>query len=460
LFYVKDFSEISHNDRAKLLKQCLEFSKSGGYSILVANTGALTQAFRATFDTHGENLLIDMLDNNSSSIKRFGNNEEYSVRVINIATLDNSGFIKPYMENICAEDNWAICNECGKKSSCPIAFNVNLLRKHLAKAVDFITKHYIYQQEYGNRMTIRNVSAHLTFAITGGLECSKVENNIQYQYIFKHLFSNNFFGYEGFSPNTKFLKIKAINETYRCNYEVNKIYADETLFINRDFSKLPMELQSMVDSLQKDNTPTEIQFEYAIKRMYYLFNLETDSKLTIRLTSELFSKYFNTWLDIKKGTENIRKQEQLIFDVLSVLFTGSVSKRDFPITMKRENAMIQDVQCMYGIIRKKDIKLETETLGMDGCENTAIYICIDGKRINYPITLPLMDYFNDLLDGVITTDINPLLSQGIDSIKSQCTAYCEPSNDDNDEVFSLKILHNDKELEFEKSGDCYNIKVQ
>lgn len=35
LFYLKDFSEISHNERAELLKRCLEFSKNGGYSILV-----------------------------------------------------------------------------------------------------------------------------------------------------------------------------------------------------------------------------------------------------------------------------------------------------------------------------------------------------------------------------------------------------------------------------------------
>jgi hypothetical protein len=69
-----------------------------------------------------------------------------------------------------------------------------------------------------------------------------------------------------------------------------------------------------------------------------------------------------------------------------------------------------------------------------------------------------MDYFNDLIDGAVTTDVNPLLTQGIDSIKSQCIAYCETST--YEDTFSLKILHNDRELEFSREDNDFIVKVQ
>jgi hypothetical protein len=353
---------------------------------------------------------------------------------------------------------WSVCESCTKREYCPIKFNVDLVNTNTEKVVDFITKHYTYQQEYGNRMTIRNVSAHLSYAITGGLECRKVRKSGSKNYLFEYLFSNNFFGYRGFSTNQKSLEIKAINETYKCNYEVNKIYADEKLFIDRDYSSLPVKLQNIVKNLET-TCPNDIQFEYAIKRMYYLFNLETNPTLNERLTEELFSRYFTTWMNIKSGVEAPKRQSQLIFDVLNILFTGSMqSKRDVPVTMKRENGIVQDVQCMYGNIRKRDIDVKLEKSGLKGCETTLVYLYIDGNRVNYPLNLPLMDYFNDLIDGAVTTDVNPLLTQGIDSIKSQCIAYCETST--YEDTFSLKILHNDRELEFSREDNDFIVKVQ
>jgi hypothetical protein len=311
-------------------------------------------------------------------------------------------------------------------------------------------------------MTIRNITAHLTFSLTGGLECHKVKSIHSHRYVFDYLFSNNFFGYHGFDVDKKALTMKSISETYKYDYEVNKIYADEALFIARDYSKLPKELHSIVEYLERDYLKT-IDFEYSIKRMYYIFNLETDDDLNDRLTEEIFSKYFNTWLKIKetKSIPNKNRQVKLIFDVLNKLFTnGELSKSDVPITMRRETSITQDVQCMYGNIRKRNVtlELEIENENLKGCENAVLYLYIDGNKVNYPITLPLMDYFNDLLDGAINTDINPLLTQGIDSIKSQCIAYCEPS--DEEDCFSLKILHNGKELKFERDDDDFLIAVQ
>lgn len=44
------------------------------------------------------------------------------------------------------------------------------------------------------RATIRQITAHLAYAITGGLDCSVIETKAQKYWKFEYLFSNSLFG--------------------------------------------------------------------------------------------------------------------------------------------------------------------------------------------------------------------------------------------------------------------------
>ncbi|MEF9880016.1 MAG: hypothetical protein RR975_11415, partial [Clostridia bacterium] len=48
------------------------------------------------------------------------------------------------------------------------------------------------------------------------------------------------------------------------------------------------------------------------------------------------------------------------------------------------------------------------------------------------ITLPLLNYFYEIYRGIIITDIDPLLSNGIDSLKAQLLSSYSKATDENE----------------------------
>ena len=54
------------------------------------------------------------------------------------------------------------------------------------------------------------------------------------------------------------------------------------------------------------------------------------------------------------------------------------------------------------------------------------------------ITLPLLNYFEELKNGIISTNVDPQLSHGIESLKAELTRIV----DDDNETFEMIILRN------------------
>src|SRR5690606_377642 len=93
----------------------------------------------------------------------------------------------------------------------------------------------------------------------------------------------------------------------------------------------------------------------------------------------------------------------------------------------------QSVQLLYCTISSRDVRLITESTGSlkygEG-DKKQLFITVGNRKIDQPITLPLLNYFDDIRNGAIPTNIDPMLSHGIDSIKAKMLSVCNPNHED------------------------------
>lgn len=429
--YIKDFSEFSASKRKDMLNHCLQQSKNGKHVILVANTGPLLNTFLEEMGSEAQMKLINAIDTNTGSVINING---YEIRAINIASIDNSSFVRPFLKKLIADKCFDRCSDCPKKNVCPILFNRDMVYENQNKVFSFLNNHFIWQQEHGKRLTIRQIIAQITFSLTSGLECKDVKNVDSKKYLFDHLFSNSLLGYKGIKLNKQAIAIQAIADMHQNGYDHRSLVSDEEMFILQDYSMLHPKIQEIVSELKNQyKTSNSIEWRQAIRRMYIMFNIETEVEKNLEVLKCVFSKKFSRYLELRNGKTPNNDDKSLIMEAFSILHTGYASKnsREVPITLKRSSSIDQSVQLLYGTIQNRDIKLKT--LNTSSCnfgeeEKRQLFIEVLGTTISQPISLPLLNYFKDIRSGVISTNIDPQLTHGIDSIKAQMLSLCKPDS--------------------------------
>ena len=81
----------------------------------------------------------------------------------------------------------------------------------------------------------------------------------------------------------------------------------------------------------------------------------------------------------------------------------------------------------YGVSDLQDIGIDPV---LDRCQRIHITeeplrIEIKGQKLSTPLSLPLINHFEEMRRGAIQTYIDPQLSQGIDSLRAQIIALCQ-----------------------------------
>lgn len=438
--YLKDFSELSEDERKIKMKDFLEYPIQEKYVILVANTGPLLNTFEVLLGEDAQIKLINLIDENSGLIEEICG---YKIRVINVASIDNTSFAKPFLANLIEDSLWAPCEQCSKVNKCPINFNRNIILQNFSNVTNFLTYHYIWQQEHGKRLTVRQITAQLSFAITGGLECNIVKNIISDKYLFDFLFTNSIFGYMGFKINKDASEIQAISDIMNNHYDQKRMVADESIFIEQDYTVLPQKFQTIARELGIQERYST-RWQAAVRRMYYLTNIETNDIINNKLLKDVFSTRFPRYLELRQGASTNNDDKMLVLDALAMIFVGNTyqSKNRIPLTMRRGSGITQSVQMVYGVVDAREIKIKTaysNKCNFDGeSRKSELRMEVYGKEITYPMTLQLLNYFEDIRNGIVTTNIDPQLSHGIDSIKAQILSSYGKSEDGRLELMMMK----------------------
>ena len=470
VYAVKDMSELSKEKQLAYFKKAMLAPQSGNSSVLISNTGPLLKCFEklisADCQAEGksfsekekndlQNIILEQLDINRQDIITVGN---YQVMMINIARIDNVDFSSEFLHKILAEELWNTCEECPKKEFCPVIHNIELLRKYEKRVSEFIVLYYRFLYENDKRMTIRQMLSQISYAVTGNLTCEEIKKNKK-QAKFVHLFSNQFFGYQGMKQNESAMQIQGIRHANEMKLDTIALSYDYKMFVTGDFSDMLDEISAIAEgqyhifSRQHLNSDEDVHtydkdflYRKAVRRMFILFGYSEDKMLY----DELFGKGFNDY--IKLITENkvrtIRERKLLQKTIMEALYlesTGVAAKNvsEIPLTLRRNDHMYQKVLVISGKIKKDDLKIEIFPIKnhYDDNENkNELILKICGKK-DFRITLPMVLYFEKLAEGAISTSENPALTHGISKLKT-LLQECG-SSDKDDSVVEIMLNKTD-----------------
>ena len=447
---IKDFSELSDDEKLSILKKCITLPEKGEYVFVVSNTGPLINTFGDLFESDRRETakiaLIDAMDENSGEIKEI---EGYKVGVINVASVDNTGFAVEFIKNIIKDSLWSKCSTCEKCSYCHIYKNTNLIRLNQQMVLEFIKRHYIWMVEHGIRLTIRSMTEQLAYMITGGVECENIIPIEEH----KMLFFNLFFGYIGLKNNKRADTILAVREAKKCAYDKKRLRADEKLIIDCDYTvSVGNDIANILIEAQKKDRYVSGWVEF-LRRAYIFTNIETDKEKKDRDTEDIFSKQFERYLELRDGnSEPTRNDTNLIIDALSKMYIGKVAEgnlNEIPITLNKSSGLTQNVQLVTGVINTRRMSLvrkKTKDSRFDkNHERYELHLKVDKEELDSIISLPMLNYFEELRNGIISTNIDPQLSHGVESLKAQIARKC---NDDDDEIIELNVLRNDGVVDY------------
>ena len=418
--------------------------KCGNFVFMVANTGPLINTFGSLFETLDEAeeakiKLIEAMDSNTGKILDICG---YKICVINVAAVDNTYFATEFLNNIIKDNLWNECTTCPKNMYCHIWRNKELIRKNKSRVFEFLNMHYVWITEHGKRLTIRSMTEQLAFMLTGGINCDEVKNIDSYQLLFPNLF----FGYVGTMINPRALNILAVRIANECNYDNKRMRIDEQILVNNDYSRVfGKKVAEIVEAAQYKNAYVSGWAEM-IRRFFFFTNIFTDSEVIDQVYEDIFSKQYCRYLLLRNGkTTPSRTDANLVCDALSMIYVGTTNNDSIiPITLSRESGITQNVQLITGELYTKNIKIvqrETKDSLFDGGQKRySLRLDVNRKELNSEITLPLLNFFEELKNGIISTDVDPQLSHGIESLKAELS---ELMSDDDDDTFDMIILrHN------------------
>ena len=425
---IKDFSELSDEEKGKTMQTVVNYPDQGKYVFMVANTGPLINTFgnlfvNSTDKEQAKMELINAIDNNKGDlIHIYG----YPFLVINIAAIDNTTFPRRYLRKVIAEDLWTDCSACPKSSYCHIIKNRNLIAENIDHVCDFLSKYYIWQTEYGYRLTIRSMTEQLAYMITGGIGCADIRPMAPH----KMLFFNLFFGYVGTLANPRATSIPAVKLARDTNLDSRRLRADEDLIIRKCYSELfSQDVCDIISQVGKEGFLSGWCEE--LRRMYFFLSIVPQDAWD-RDTEDIFSKQYAQYLAVRNcNAKPYKAQRQMMIDALRMMYLGTVvsTSNTIPITLSKESGIAQSVQLVVGEININDIEIIAEPDSeMNASKmNLILRLC---KKEKIPLSLPMINYFEELRSGVISTNIDPQLSHGIEELKSQMLKVVSSSNED------------------------------
>lgn len=440
---IKDFSELADEEKTSILAEVMSFPEQDKFVFMVSNTGPLINTFGELFENENEKerakiKLIDAMDNNTGSINDIMGKK---ITVINVATVDNTYFATEFLDKLLQDKLWIKCEQCNKKEYCHIYQNKNLILKNRKQVFDFVNMHYIWLTEHGKRLTIRSMTEQLAYMITGGMNCDEVVHEESYKY----LFSNLFFGYIGTKENNKALSILAVREAQKCMYDNKRLRSDELLLVNREYGELfGKEIKEILKNAEVKNAYVMGWAEF-LRRTYIFMNIVTDEQVIEGDYEDIFSKQFTRFLALRNGNTTPAKSDtNLICDALSMIYIGTTNNdQQIPLTLSRESGIAQNVQLITGTLSTRYIKVIQEqtkdSMFIKERERYVLKLEVNKNVLDCELSLPLLDYFEELKNGVISTNIDPQLSHGVESLKAELSKEMDNTED---ESFEMIILRN------------------
>lgn len=476
-YYVKDMSEIPEEKQTAALERALRAPSNGKTSLLISNTGPLLKVFEKIIQNNWalegrpfskedrirvQSKLLAQLDTNKDGELEL---EGFRFVLVNIARVDNVPFATRIMEKILAQELWQPCSDCSCAERCPIKNNRDLVQKQFDRVSRFVESFYRYLYESDKRMTIRQMVGQISYALTGNLTCQCIADHHLREPLFMYHFANLFFGFQGLKKARDAVQIQGIQQIQDLALDRIALDVDYRLFVSHDYACFPSAVQAELTNLtQRDRKhyqitdeaslageghhQSELLFRRAVRRFYLLFSLAESAADTEGILNQIFGPSYTDYqklISAKQPRMMLTKLRNDVFDALYIKNTGALphKKSELPLTLRRKDDVFQSVMIVLGQVGKTAmnvLQVKSQNRFEDADEKYRLVLRV--KERDFPLSLPMITYFNNLLNGAISSNNNPALTHGIAQLDALLLEQFGSKAADLDEGCELALLIN------------------
>lgn len=480
LMYIKDMSELSEGQQLDLLKKSLDASNEKMSSILISNTGPLIKSFVNLLGTSDdskdeiEDTLLKQLDSNKCEEINICGNKFF---LINIARIENIEFVSEIINKICSDDLWHDCKICEKAKHCPMYFNKKCVIDNKDRVISFIEMYYRWLQENDKRVTIRQMLSQISFAFTGNISCEGLTKHYNNKYAkFNFNFANLFFGYKGIKKIDDSNQIKGIELLESLGLDDCAFEEDYEIFVKENFnffndsianeikgiwSQYSKQIDSVNDNDENEIVDKQHSIRKAIRRFFLMYGLSEDNKALNKLYNQIYGDVFSQYINAittNVSKRDLKKFSKMIYQALYIKNIGvpPVDKSDLYLTLTRNDGAFQSVLLLLAKAHEKDLEVKqiSRNVEIEDIEKSYILKLNIKGNDEFKLTLPLMMYFNSVVNGEINTEINPSLSHGLAELNAKLIKNFRQDNDEG--VLSLIVNTNNgaRQVNIEINEDC------
>lgn len=433
---VKDMSELTAQQRLDWLEQ--GFTQPGSW-LIVSNTGPLINSLadyvsKISGPIDIESNILECLDRPYEN----GNLDQHVVLgfdkelvVLNMTRLDNVFLGAKVLTKMVNHSAWEGCHGCEVEASCPVRINQNALQAASETVEERVSWIYRRLTSYEQRLTLRQMVAHLALSLTGGMSCEEAHkfvknsthgvNDSEVEALERTLFSEVFFGYRRGEPWAAAESLRAISLIKRSVFGgPTAVDFERQLLVTGGVNgmTLPDTLTKTQQHWRKRaGEAAGVRWRFALRRMLYLFGRETSpTKLHSQefLSTFLHSpklRDYNRWqseagLTLENKEKRALKNRclQVLLEIYSGFSSGQFEGDDaLYLTLRRpDRIVIQPTQLIVA-------KLDTQDFSL--CYDTSRRfpkLVYKDELAELPLTLPLLDYIQCRSIGQLGNELAPI----------------------------------------------------
>jgi hypothetical protein len=353
---------------------------------------------------------------------------------------------------------WEKCQQCSFAKGCPILKNISLIQKYDTTILERLGLLLERISAYGSRLTMRQISAHFSYMLCSGYNCSQIislalagtkftENAGDYY------FFNHFFGDNANAADYRAEQLKSVKIIKAQNFESHLASGFERYFwLNGQKGAVTLNIPELdkyyskvwknacVETDPEKNGPDGTAARRQIRRMFFFLHTPAEAEkngfekfMGAFLNSEMLLQY-NTWKQNEKLPLDKRsKLQDQLFQVLQEHFCGvripdgsKSSGKSLYITLARKQHNIrQSAQVVLGKVNFSDnfnIKFANGIVVLQGKASCA--------GIDLELTLPFLDYIDHRKNGGISSVLQSSYVDRLEKFKTDVLECCTIPNDD------------------------------
>ena len=381
VFILKDMSELTEARRRDAIRRMLNAGPSERF-LLISNTGKLLETLRdfagdigQVPDAVEDHLLHLLQQREPCPLEMFG----ARIKLVNLTQVDNIGPSAEMFKRMIDAPGWAGCEACDMASDCPIFQNRRILNENRDLVAERVAWVYRRLYEYGHRLTLRRISAHLAYSITSGMSCGGIRHRMSGPVappLSRFLFHNRFFGFKGDAPEPTAERILAIRRIAPLEMGANP-YPDLDRRLWTSEAGLPPAFVGRAFRVFKDLIAVEglrgsaaARRRQEIRRLYYLFCQDAPEAFFRQFLQSPMLVEVERWQEdpARLGKVMKNKLRRRILHVLQEQFTGfhvpdGTGNDALFITLSRRNEDLrQSVQLLLAKVPFDHLRLDFDSL--------------------------------------------------------------------------------------------------